>query len=340
MPSCRSIVSATGTGVVDVMRVLKMFLPGRMQLACVGLIVTVVFMQACATIERRAVPVIQYFGISGQALLQPVQDAGPGLKVMTFNMAHGRGDSFHQLLQSTDTTLDNLDAIALMLTREQPDVVALQEADGASFWSGNFNHLAYLADRGPHSWAVNGRQVQGAGLSYGTALLSSLELQQPRAVTFAPSLSMIRKGFVVSTIDWPGQPGVRVDIVSVHLDFSSEFTRRQQARELIAELQGRQRPVIIMGDLNTDWQHEESAVRLIAGELNMSAYSPAGQGLETFPWSGKRLDWILLSAELDFSSYRVMPEVLSDHRGVIAEIVLKPQRVALFSEPDMARIQD
>ena len=274
-------------------------------------------------------PEVQYFGTPDQALLQPVSDVDPGLKVMTLNMAHGRGDSFHQLLQSTGTTLDNLDAIALMLTREQPDVVALQEADGPSFWSGNFNHVAYLAERSPHSWAVNGRQVQGAGLAYGTALLSSVELRQPRAVTFDPSLSMIRKGFVVSTVNWPGQPGVQVDVVSVHLDFSSEFTRRQQARELIAEMQGRGRPMIVMGDLNTDWHHEDSTVRLIAGELALAAYSPESEGLETFPFSDKRLDWILLSGDLAFSSYRVVTEVLSDHRGVVAEVVLNPQRFAL-----------
>jgi len=131
-----------------------------------------------------------------------------------------------------------------------------------------------------------------------------------------------------------------VDVVSVHLDFSSEITRRQQARELIAELQGRGRPVIVMGDLNTDWHHQDSSVRLIAGELGLTAYSPAGEGLETFPWSGKRLDWILLSDELRFRSYRVMSEVLSDHHGVVAEIVLDPQRISLFSDPGIVLNQD
>jgi len=210
-----------------------------------------------------------------------------------------------------------------MLNREQPDVIALQEADGPSFWSGSFNHLAYLAERSPYSWAVNGRQVEGAGLAYGTALLSSFELQQPQAITFDPSLAMIRKGFVVSTIDWPGQPELKVDIVSVHLDFSSEFTRRQQARELIAVMRDRGRPMIVMGDLNTDWQHEDSTVRLLAAELGLDAHSPDVQGLETFPLSGKRLDWILLSGELEFNSYRVVSDVLSDHRGVVAEVALK-----------------
>ena len=305
------------------MRIEKQFVnEWWMQVLRAGIVLSVVSLQACATTELRTVPAVQSFGIPDKAQVQPVSIADSGLKVMTLNMAHGRGDSFHQLLQTTDTTRGNLDAIAVMLNREQPDVIALQEADGPSFWSGNFNHLAYLAERSPYSWAVNGRQVEGAGLAYGTALLSGFELQQPQAVTFDPSLAMIRKGFVVSTIDWPGKPDLKVDIVSVHLDFSSEFTRRQQARELIAVMRDRGRPMIVMGDFNTGWHHEDSTVRLLAAELGLDAHSPGVQGLETFPLSGKRLDWILLSGELEFSSYRVVSDVLSDHRGVVAEVVL------------------
>lgn len=286
-------------------------------------VLSMVFLQACSTADLLTVPDIQTFGGGAGGQVQQVSQADPGLTVMTLNMAHGRGDSFHQLLQTTDTTLGNLDAIAAMLNREQPDVIALQEADGRCFWSGNFNHIAYLAERSTYSWAVNGQQVAGIGLAYGTALLSSFELRQPQAVTFDPSLAMIRKGFVVSVIDWPGQPDMQVDIVSVHLDFSSESTRRQQAHELIAVMRGRGRPMIVMGDLNTDWHHEDSTVRLIAGELDLNAHNPGAKGLETFPFSGKRLDWILLSKGLEFSGYRVVADVLSDHRGVVANVVLK-----------------
>lgn len=301
----------------------QMMHAGWTQLLRISVVLSVVFLQACASAGLLTVPEVQSFELADKPWVQPVATADPALTVMTLNMAHGRGDSFHQLLQTTDTTLGNLDAIAVMLNREQPDVIALQEADGPSFWSGNFNHVAYLAERSPYSWAVNGQQVAGIGLSYGTALLSSLELQQPQAITFDPSLALIRKGFVVSTIDWPGQPDVQVDIVSVHLDFSSEYTRRQQARELIAVMRDRGRPMIVMGDLNTDWHHEDSTVRLITTELDLSAHSPDAQGMATFPLSGKRLDWILLSKNLEFNSYHVVADVLSDHRGVVAKVALK-----------------
>lgn len=39
-----------------------------------------------------------------------------------------------------------------VITRENPHVVALQEADGPSFWSGKFNHVDYLARTGGYSY--------------------------------------------------------------------------------------------------------------------------------------------------------------------------------------------
>ncbi|WP_419616290.1 hypothetical protein, partial [Thiolapillus sp.] len=39
----------------------------------------------------------------------------------------------------------NLQDIAVVLKREDADIVALQEADGASLWSGGFDHVAMLA---------------------------------------------------------------------------------------------------------------------------------------------------------------------------------------------------
>ena len=110
-------------------------------------------------------------------------------------------------------------------------------------------------------------------------------------------------------------------MVSVHLDFASRTTRRKQAEELIATLRDRQRPVIVMGDFNSGWQ-ADSTVRHICEALALNAYRPDGTGLETFPAFGRRLDWILVSPGIAFRSYEVLPDSLSDHRGVIAELEL------------------
>ncbi len=291
-----------------------------------ALLAGVLVLQACATAERHMTPQVRSFEpVEGQADRRDAAEAT--LRVMTLNLAHGRGEAFHQLLQNADTTVRNLERISALLQREQPDVVALQEADGPSYWSGNFHHVDFLAKQAAYSHAVNGLHVNGLGLAYGTALLSDLRLTQAQAVTFNPDLAMTPKGFVVSTLDWPGQTNVQVDVVSLHLDFSSAKTRHEQAQELIAFMRDRQHPMIVMGDFNTEWTGETNSVKLIADELGLSAYRPRAPGQGTFAYNGKRLDWVLISAGLEFRDYQVMSDAVSDHRGVIAELGLNNRLV-------------
>ena len=277
---------------------------------------------SCTTTERHSEPPIHSHGAAGASERDSDDSRKATLRVMTLNMAHGRGHSFHQLLQSIDTTKANLDTIAALLKREAPDVVSLQEADSHSFWNGNFDHVAFLAEQGSFSQSVRGTHANGLGLAYGTALVAKLKLGNPEALTFDPGLSPVPKGFVVSTATWPGNECVKVDIVSVHLDFASEATRRKQATELVAHLHARNRPLIIMGDFNTGWQREDSAVRLIARELGMHTYQPNSKTLATFPTYGERLDWILVSPGISFHSYRIVRDLVSDHLGIVAELVV------------------
>jgi hypothetical protein len=47
--------------------------------------------------------------------------------------------------------------------------------------------------------------------------------------------------------------------------------------------------------------------------------------LSTYGDKGARLDWILISPDLQFSKYVVVPDVISDHYAVAAEIMLAEQ---------------
>jgi endonuclease/exonuclease/phosphatase family metal-dependent hydrolase len=51
----------------------------------------------------------------------------------------------------------------------------------------------------------------------------------------------------------------------------------------------------------------------------LRAYRPAAQELGTYKGT-KRLDWILISQELSFVDYTVLPDVVSDHLAVLATI--------------------
>jgi endonuclease/exonuclease/phosphatase family metal-dependent hydrolase len=242
------------------------------------------------------------------------------LRVLTLNLAHGRGDGFHQALTSREQIEANLEAIARVLRRERPDVAALQEADGPSLWSGRLNHVQRLAEAGGLEYSVRGEHVRGMQLSYGTALVAAHRLSDPLSVTFEPSPPTFSKGFVVASVAWPGRPELRIDLVSVHLDFLRESVQQQQVEELVRVLKERGQPCVIMGDFNCSWDEQNSPLRYISRALDLTPYQPSAPGLITFPQTDARLDWVLISPGLRFQRYQTLSETLSDHRAVVAEI--------------------
>jgi len=245
------------------------------------------------------------------------------LRVMTLNVAHGRKNGPNQLFQRGKRIRRNLDAVAAVLRRERPHVVGLQEADGPSIWSGGLNHVEHLARAAglPH-W-TRGEHVKGMKLSYGTALLSSLPLGDAASVRFTHSGLAPPKGFVVCSTHWPGSQAKEIDVASVHLDFLRSSVRRKQATELADTLSSRKRPLIVMGDFNCEWGSEDSPLRIIAKRLSLKPYRPEAPDMATFPRSKKRLDWILISADLKFVTYAPLTDVVSDHRPVLAETAMR-----------------
>jgi endonuclease/exonuclease/phosphatase family metal-dependent hydrolase len=116
-----------------------------------------------------------------------------------------------------------------------------------------------------------------------------------------------------------------VKVGSVHLDFSRRSVRRSQIDEMVGILSKIEGPMILMGDFNTDWQSEDSSLKYLAEQLDLTVFKPHADGLSTYGDKGARLDWILISPELEFQTYAVVPKVMSDHYAVAAEIVLKDQ---------------
>ena len=246
------------------------------------------------------------------------------LKVMSLNIAHGRKDGMNQLLLSGSTIRNNLDDIALVLVQSGADIVALQEADAPSRWSGNFDHIALLAEKADYAAVVHSPHASSWLFNYGTAILSHAAFTETLNYTFEPSPPTLNKGFTLAQIVWQPQgeeqPAILLDIVSVHLDFSRKQVRESQIREITQALSGRDNPTIILGDFNSDWLADELVIRALASDNKLKGYRPSADDLGTYPSGNKRLDWILISETLEFISYEILPEVLSDHKAVVAEI--------------------
>ena len=162
-----------------------------------------------------------------------------------------------------------------------------------------------------------GEEEFSLSVRYGTALISRYALHDPLSVTFPPTPPTFSKGFVVARLDHPRWPD-GLDIVSIHLDFARSRVRGAQIDRLIEVLRERRRPVLIMGDFNMTWKAGNDLQRL-ADTLALESFEPEAR-LITFPTTGARLDWILVPRELAIEEYRVLDDVVSDHRGVVARL--------------------
>lgn len=252
----------------------------------------------------------------------PAPPSEGSLRLVTWNVAHGRADAFHQALLPRDAVERNLGMIAEVLRHEQADLVALQEADGPSAWSGNFDHVSYLAEQTRLDFSFRGdhNPFDHLGdLSSGTALVSRLPLAESVSQPFAANWRDT-KGFVVSAVEVPGTDRT-IDVVSLHLDFLNPGERREQVMALAEALGGRDRPLVVLGDMNCAGAAE--AFRLFEELLDVRPYRPELEE-PTFPAAApaRRIDWVLISDDLEFTGYRTLDARLSDHLGVVADIRL------------------
>lgn len=244
------------------------------------------------------------------------------LSVATLNLAHGRGLAPTQLGLPHETFVANLDAVAAVIKRERPDVLAVQEADAPSTWSGSFDHVQRLAAAAGYPHIHHGihfdTDKRGLKLEYGTALLAHRVFDTPASFRFA-ARPLDTKGFVTAEIEFDGRPLL---VASAHLDARSASIRSRQVEKMISCLGSSDKPIVLMGDLNSRWSRKNDAVRLLASRLGLHAYRPDQPGLATFHANGpsKRIDWILISGDLEFVDYRVWPDRLSDHLAVAADL--------------------
>lgn len=259
-----------------------------------------------------------------------VSDAtGETINVLSINIAHGRGEAFNQLFVNKDTFYDNLQAISNVLQQSSADIAALQEADAPSLWSGNVNQVDLIARQAGFNWQVHSNHASSWLYDFGTAVLSRLPVVSAQSHRFNPSPPTLQKGFVVSQVAW-NNPAilphpVLIDVVSLHLDFLSSETRTTQTEELIEILSKSQRPMIVLGDFNSEWQASDSSVKALASRMQLTAYQPQSESMLTH--KNTRIDWILLSRELEFVSYSVLPDIVSDHLAVLATIRLKKPEI-------------
>ena len=253
----------------------------------------------------------------------------PRLRLVTFNIAHGRGLTPIQGLTSARKLRHNLRKIAALLERLAPDVVALQEVDECSLWAGNFDHLDYLRVHAgfPHSvFGINNRRTGLLNLIYGNALLSHHAISHAETVVFGRR-SVGETGFLFAEFEVAGR---RVPVVNLHLHFGSRAQRLKQIDRLLAWLRDQHRlrrrawsvGPIVCGDFNTPSTGDDATASLLSHLADDGDYELHPTMMPTFPspLPQRALDFVFVPAGCRLVSCEVVKTMLSDHRPVLVEI--------------------
>ena len=252
----------------------------------------------------------------------------PRLRLVTFNIAHGRGLTPIQGLTSLRKLRVSLRRISGLLDRLAPDVVALQEIDERFRWAGNFDHLDYLRahTRFPHAvFGINTRRSGLLNLAYGNAVLSRHPIRTAETVVFGQR-QVGEKGFVYVELDVGGRC---LPVVNLHLHFGSRLQRLRQLERLLGWLREKHRahhqawavPPVICGDFNNPGTRDDATASLLSHLSDYCDYTmhPTAGGTFPSPLPRRALDFIFLPAGCAVVRSEIVPSLLSDHRPVAVE---------------------
>jgi len=229
-------------------------------------------------------------------------------RVVTYNIHHGEG---------TDGRLD-LERIAAVLRRLDPDVIALQEVDERVQRTGGVDQAATLGELLGMNHAFGGFMEYQGG-NYGMAILTHCEIRRIEPVRL-PDGNEPRVALTVEVADVDGNPATVID---VHFDWvEDDGFRFTQAGEVARHLDGLEGRWILAGDFN---DQPGSRTLNLFHERATEALKPPGRR-NTFPSEAPRreIDFIFFAPAGTWSvrSVDVIAEtVASDHRPVVAELV-------------------
>ncbi|MGL4370010.1 MAG: endonuclease/exonuclease/phosphatase family protein, partial [Spirochaetota bacterium] len=249
---------------------------------------------------------------------------GDTIRLLTFNIAHGRGLSVYQGLHSHGNIVRKLDRISNLINNSEADIIALQEADVSSHWNRHINLVEHIrkgcslehAEAGVHN--IRGGKKP---LEYGNAILSRFPIHRCITLPFGDR-EMGEKGCMLTALN---AGGTEITLVNLHLDYKSRIKRIEQAEMIIERIESRKGQIpfpVICGDFNTSSSREADAVQHLFSFMNRhDRYELFPEKAPTFPshFPVRGLDFIMLPSQYTCIECTVIKSYLSDHRPVLME---------------------
>lgn len=254
------------------------------------------------------------------------------LRILTLNIAHGRGLSTYQGFHSARGIERSLRRVAHLLRKVDADIVALQEVDEDSHWNRGIHLLDALQAQAGYAHAYLGVHNRRSGklpLAYGNGLLTKFPIRHAEHKAFGRA-SLGEKGFVCAELETP--QGI-LPVVNLHLDFRSRLRRIEQVERLIQFLDEKKYTEegtphlspLVCGDFNSRSGRRGDAVRHLFRYLEeQCAYQllPQGPHSRTFPslLPLHGLDFVFVPPSYLVRSSQVLRSYVSDHRPVVVEL--------------------
>ncbi len=284
---------------------------------------------------------INVYEISNQEIKT---DVPADITVMTFNVAHGRGNKLgasNWQKNGLDELKKHLEQIAKQIESSTADIVVLNEVDFSSVWSFHFNQAKYIAKNTSLNYVVEQKNMDVSfpfiKYQFGNAILSRYPLKDAAFIQHLP-LSKIENIFVGNhdaVYATSETPLGNIGVFAIHLDYRSEDTRVEAIKQLEEISNKSKQPIVILGDFNsTPTGYPKSSLStssqnaisylLDNTEFKTDSALQNDAAFYTFPKEkpDRVIDWIFGNSELTVDNLHVIDSELSDHLPVVANIKL------------------
>lgn len=245
----------------------------------------------------------------------PAVSANNTIKVMTYNV--------HHCNPPVKPGVIDIDAIAAVIKKEKPDVIALQEIDVNTGRSGHINEAEQLALKAGYKSFFFAKAIDFDGGQYGVAILSKYPLSgmKVHALPTDETAGGEHRVLAIGTVTLPG--GKTFHFACTHLDAErNDASRLLQIKEIKRLTEESSYPLIIAGDFNA--VAGSSVINILDENFTRTCSNCKSTLLED--GNTDAIDFIAFRSKTEFEviSHNVVNErQASDHMPVIAVIQLK-----------------
>lgn len=236
------------------------------------------------------------------------------LRVMAYNIHHANPPSKPDYI--------DIDAIAAVIQKQDPHVVALQEVDVHTNRSGkNLDQAKAIAEKlGMHYFFAKAIDYDDG--EYGQAILSKFPIEEEKIHRLPSTEGTNAEPRILATVRIKTDSDRHIRFGTVHLDAQRDPTsRRMQAEELNRIAKDEALPFVIAGDFNASEGHEP--LQILAERFEPSCTDCPFTIPEINP--RRAIDFIMFDRKNDwkvFSHNVVDEQYASDHLPVVATLLL------------------